>query len=213
MLRHTLTALRSYNTTVKAWLEFAAVDAAAAGPGSAFAAPRRVDVELYGKECPMAVENFARLCLGDMVLPVQPASEAIAEPSFRDQYLPQLTYQATQLHRCVPNYIVQCGDVTGADGTSGLSAFGEEFDAPDEIGTHAFSGKGMLGTAVSAPHKNTSQFFVTLAEDGAAHLDGTCICFGKVTKGLGVLEEVAALPLGHDGRPRLAVAVASCGLY
>jgi cyclophilin family peptidyl-prolyl cis-trans isomerase len=214
MLRHSLRRLApaapSYSNTVKAWMEFSVADAADPD-AAAFAAPRRVEFELYGKKCPMAVENFARLCLGDMVLPVQSPSEAIAEPSFKDQYLPQLTYHGSPLHRAVPGYLVQGGDVSGRNGHSGMTVFGAEFDAPDELGALPFT-KGMVGTAVSAPHKNTSQFFVLLA-DAAPHLDGTCVCFGKVTKGLDVFADVAALPRNHADRPRVTVSVSDSGLY
>jgi cyclophilin family peptidyl-prolyl cis-trans isomerase len=172
---------------------------------------RRVEFELFGKKCPMAVENFAKLCSGENVIPPSEAMHSIGDSGFADQYLPQLHYKGTDFHRVVPNFIVQGGDLTGSDGLSQLSVFGPTFDAPEETMRSKFDRRGLLGTAVSAPHLNGSQFFVLLAER-APHLDATCICFGRVVKGIDIFDEVQKLPLGFDGRPRTRVSVVGCGI-
>lgn len=64
----------AYNTTLVAWMEF-----------SIGGAKQRVEYELFGKVCPVAVENFAKLCTGESVLPEAPAREALADKSFKDR--------------------------------------------------------------------------------------------------------------------------------
>ena len=99
------------------------------------------------------------------------------------------------------------------DGATTVSAFGSDFDAGAELGRVKFDRTGLLGTAVSAPHKNHSQFFVLTAADGAPHLDGTCVCFGRVTKGLDELRRwQSAVRVDFEGRPLTRVQVAKCGM-
>lgn len=211
-------APKSYASTLSAWMEFVvSAKPVVDGDDASANLPRhRVEFELWGKTCPMAVENFARCCLGDMVLPNSPAHESLEnDPSWKDTLSPQLTYEGTILHRVVPGFLVQGGDV-GLEHPGGphetVSVFGTEFDAPEELNQHKFNAKGLLGTAVTAPHKNTTQFFVLLAPT-ASHLDGTCVCFGRVTKGLEFLEGLGAPRMRLQGEsPVTQVRCISCGL-
>jgi cyclophilin family peptidyl-prolyl cis-trans isomerase len=205
-----------YNLTIKAWLTFAVAQKPVRVLGDdAEVDMQKVEFELWGKTCPMAVENFARCCGGDMALPPIPASEGLADPTWRDTLRPQLTYKETLIHRVIPGFAVMGGDVTLGTREAGatLSVFGDEFDAPDELNKHPFNAKGLLGTAVTAPHKNHSQFFVLLDPRGAPHLDGTCICFGRVTSGLEFLEGVAAARITSSGVPVRAVRVVDGGYH
>ena len=172
----------------------------------------RVEFELFSKKCPMATENFAKLCSGEAVLPYQAPSEAIADPGFKDQYAPQLHYQGTMLHRVIPDFLIQGGDVVNRDGTGNISVFGPSFDAPAELGVVPFDRVGLLGTATSTPHTNGSQFFILTAPSGK-HLDGTCICFGRVSKGLKeLMETVHRIPRDYDGTPATEVRCVECGI-
>ncbi|EPY25012.1 peptidylprolyl isomerase [Strigomonas culicis] len=173
-------------------------------------APRRVTFELFSKKCPVACENFAKLCSGENVLPHSPSVEGLGDPSFGDQFLPQLTYQGTTFHRVVKGFLVQGGDIVSGAGTEQLSVYGETFDAPEEVQQSQFAERGLLGTAVSAPHLNGSQFFIVTAES-AHHLDGTCICFGRVAEGWDVIKEIEALPVSISGQPAEVVKVVECG--
>lgn len=172
--------------------------------------PRRIVYELFRKQCPVATENFLRLCTGEGVLPPVSSVEGLGDPAFGDQFLPQLTYRGTTFHRLHRGYVVQGGDVTSSDGTGQLSVYGELFDAPDERRASLFDKKGLLGTAVSAPHLNGSQFFI-LTADSAPHLNRTCICFGRVAEGWDVVEAMEAVPLGANGFPLRRITVVDCG--
>lgn len=172
--------------------------------------PRRITYELFQKQCPVAAENFLKLCTGENVLPQVSSIEGLGDPAFADQFLPQLTYRHTTFHRVHRNYLVQGGDLVSAKGTSQLSIYGETFDAPEEVKASVFDKKGLVGTAVSAPHLNGSQFFI-LTADAAPHLNGTCICFGRVVDGWDVVEAIEAVPLGTNGFPSERITVVDCG--
>ncbi|AYU83680.1 cyclophilin 10, putative [Leishmania donovani] len=189
----------------------------AAGAGHAFMdiaigsqPPHRVTFELFTKKCPIASENFLKLCTGENVLPQVSSIDGIGEPSFRDQFLPQLTYRNTTVHRVCKGYLVQGGDIVSGQGTGQLSIYGEFFDAPEEVKASKFDRMGLLGTAVSAPHLNGSQFFI-LTADKAPHLNGTCICFGRVVDGWAVVKAIEAIPLTAAGEPTERVVVVECG--
>lgn len=172
--------------------------------------PRRVTFELFTKRCPVAAENFLKLCTGENVLPEMSSVEGLGQPSFSDQLLPQLTYRGTSFHRVRSGYVVQGGDIVSGSGTRQLSIYGETFDAPEEVRASKFDKKGLLGTAVSAPHLNGSQFFI-LTANSAPHLNGTCICFGRVVEGWDVVEEIEAVPLTAAGAPAERIIVVDCG--
>uniref|UniRef100_A0A7S1QCX4 Peptidyl-prolyl cis-trans isomerase n=1 Tax=Neobodo designis TaxID=312471 RepID=A0A7S1QCX4_NEODS len=204
---------KGYDSTIKAYMVFAlSREPLSALPDSAEIETHRVDFELWGKKCPMAVENFARCCTGEMVLPPIPATEGLEDPTWADTLKPQLTYKETMLHKVIPGFAVLGGDMSiGHKEQHGtVCAFGDDFDAPEELEMQSFNKKGLLGTAVSAPHKNHSQFFVLMDENGK-HLDGTCICFGRVTSGLDFLERVCRGPVDAHGRPAVPIRVVDCG--
>ena len=255
-----------YSTTLKAFMNFELIEIPPhqLRPTDPIPTPKqlfRLEFELFGNKAPLCTENFARLCSGDMLTEKSEATEAVHEPSFRDQFLPQLSYKQSALHRVQKDFAVQGGDVTedfagnleeydmrmsGSSDVSDddtpnsisrrmfymasasgrgrdsslprevqptVSAFGEEFDAGGELGVVPFDREGMLGTAVTAPHKNHSQFFILLPEKGAPHLDGTCVCFGRVTKGLDQLKKWQKMcRVNFEGRPLKRVQVADCGM-
>jgi cyclophilin family peptidyl-prolyl cis-trans isomerase len=171
----------------------------------------RIEFELFAKKCPVAVENFARLCTGDSVIPAKPAHEGLEEANFADQLKPQLTYENSSFHRIAKGLLVQGGDLMSDSGFHQCSVFGDSFDAPQETAQSTFEAPGLLGTAVSAPHLNGSQFFIVTSEKGLPHLNGTCICFGKVTKGLDVVRTMENLPVDRLGRPRVECRIVKAG--
>jgi len=102
-------------------------------------------------------------------------------------------YNGVIFHRIVPGFVIQGGDPTGT-GTGGP---GYKFaDEP-------FKGEYMRGTLAMAnagPNTNGSQFFICLA-DLAGKLPKNYTIFGQVTKGLDVVDAIAAGKTGAQDRP------------
>ncbi len=83
--------------------------------------------------------------------------------------------------RVVPNFVIQGGDPRGD--TSG----GPGYAIRDELNRHLYD-RGTLGMALSGPDTGGSQWFVT--HSAQPHLDGTYTVFGRVVRGLDVVDRV-----------------------
>jgi peptidyl-prolyl cis-trans isomerase B (cyclophilin B) len=102
-------------------------------------------------------------------------------------------YRGTGFHRIVPGFVIQGGCPEG-DGTGGPGwTVPAEFNARRHV-------KGVLSMARSAhPDSAGSQFFICLGD--APHLDGQYSAFGRVTAGMDVVEQIAAVECDAHGRP------------
>lgn len=65
--------------------------------------------------------------------------------------------------------------------------------------------RGAIAMANRGPNTNGSQFFIIQAKDGTPWLEGKHTVFGKVTKGLEVLDAIAAVPRDASDKPEKPV--------
>ena len=95
-------------------------------------------------------------------------------------------YEGLIFHRVIPGFMIQGGDPTGTGGGGpGYTLKAEFNDTPHD--------KGILSMArTNDPDSAGSQFFVMHAR--APHLDGKYTAFGKVTKGLEVIDKIVNAP-------------------
>merc|ERR1719235_1247464 len=106
-------------------------------------------------------------------------------------------YDNTLFHRIVTDFVVQGGDPTGT-GRGGESVYGATFE--DEIHPGLkHTGAGILSMANSGPDSNGSQFFMTLAP--LPSLDGKHSIFGRVKKGMRVVQRMATAKTDAQDRP------------
>ncbi len=109
-------------------------------------------------------------------------------------------YDATVFHRTIPGFMIQGGDPMG----TGMGGPGYRFD--DE----AFDGeyeRGVVAMANAGPDTNGSQFFIMHADYA---LPKNYVIFGKVTKGLEVVDAIATAPTqpgGEGSKPVTPVVV------
>jgi cyclophilin family peptidyl-prolyl cis-trans isomerase len=144
-----------------------------------------IEVELYETDAPKTVANFAGL----------------AEEGY---------YNGIIFHRISKGFVIQGGDSTGT-GMGGRSIYGKEF--ADELNPAAPSymegyTRGTLAMANRGPNTNTSQFFILLKD--ASWLPKQYTIFGKVTKGLNVVDSIAAVEIipqmgPTDGKPKVDI--------
>jgi cyclophilin family peptidyl-prolyl cis-trans isomerase len=99
-------------------------------------------------------------------------------------------YDGVIFHRVIPDFMIQGGDPTGT-GTGGP---GYKFE--DEFNDHKVE-RGALAMANAGPNTNGSQFFIVTAE-ATPWLDGKHTVFGKVTKGMDVVDAISNVD--RDGR-------------
>ena len=126
------------------------------------------EAELYPDDAPKTVANFVGL----------------TEQGY---------YNGVTFHRVAKNFVIQGGDSTGT-GAGGRSLYGKEFE--DELDPKTPSYKegytrGTLAMANRGPNTNTSQFFILLND--APSLPKNYTIFGKVVKGMDVVDSIAAV--------------------
>jgi cyclophilin family peptidyl-prolyl cis-trans isomerase len=171
---------------------------------------RRVEVQLFADQAPIAVENFRALCTGEKGM----CSSNSSKP---------LCYRNSQMHRVVPNMCVQGGDLTAGNGTGGESIYqagSQHADMWGKFKDEVFlqhTCAGLLSYANNGPNRNGSQFFFTLRP--LPHLNGKHVVFGKVivddkdsdTDGMSVVEEMGRLPTNAMQRPLESSVIQDCG--
>ena len=98
----------------------------------------------------------------------------------------QKFYDGLAFHRVIPGFMAQGGDPKG-DGTGGSgSKLPAEFSAEHHV-------RGICSMArTSDPNSADSQFFIML--DDAPHLDGQYTVWGKVTKGMELVDGIKKAP-------------------
>ena len=96
-------------------------------------------------------------------------------------------YNGLKFHRVVPDFVIQGGD------PQGTGAGGPGFTIPDETKPYLMHDKGMLSMAkTAAPDTAGSQFFiVTGSAATVSHLNGIHSVYGRVLKGMDVVNKIA----------------------
>ena len=103
-------------------------------------------------------------------------------------------YDGVIFHRVVPGFVIQGGDPEG----TGRGGPGYKFaDEPFSGDYH----RGTLAMANAGPNTNGSQFFICLADLSGGRLPKNYTIFGQVTKGLDVVDAIAAGKVGANDRP------------
>jgi cyclophilin family peptidyl-prolyl cis-trans isomerase len=110
-------------------------------------------------------------------------------------------FEGIFFHRVIPGFVLQGGDPQGT-GTGGP---GYQFE--DELPPAGRYEMGSLAMANAGPNTNGSQFFVISGPDGM-RLPPSYSLFGKVVKGLDVVETIDAIGT-RSGSPKEKVTIES----
>jgi peptidyl-prolyl cis-trans isomerase B (cyclophilin B) len=119
---------------------------------------------------------------GDIQIELTPDKTPITVASFVN-LIKHKFYDGVSFHRVISDFVIQGGDPTGT-GTGGPGYQFEDEFSPDLKHT----GAGILSMANAGPGTNGSQFFITLGAQ--PHLDNRHSVFGKVTKGMDVVNSI-----------------------
>lgn len=96
-------------------------------------------------------------------------------------------YNGLSFHRVIPDFVIQggCPNGTGSGGPG--YSIPCETKAPKQ-----FHERGVMSMAHRGPNTGGSQFFICHSRNNTAHLDGVHTCFGKITDGLDVIDDIRA---------------------
>ncbi|MBI3342543.1 peptidylprolyl isomerase [Candidatus Gottesmanbacteria bacterium] len=113
-------------------------------------------------------------------------------------------YNKTPFHRVIKGFMIQGGDPKG-DGTGGPG-----YRFADEPITGEYT-RGTVAMANAGPNTNGSQFFIM---HGDTDIPKNYVIFGKVTKGMDVVDAIATAPViqspsGEESTPVTPVRVTS----
>ena len=108
-------------------------------------------------------------------------------------------YDGVMFHRVIPDFMIQGGDPTG----TGRGGPGYQFD--DEPNEHKVV-RGALAMANAGPNTNGSQFFI-VTTSAAPWLDGKHTVFGRVRRGMDVVDEISQVPRDAHDKPRDPVVI------
>ncbi len=136
---------------------------------------KEMEIELYPEIAPKTAKNF----------------EKLVKEGF---------YDGLTFHRVIPGFMIQGGCPMG----NGMGGPGYQIDG--EFSANGFKNdlkhtRGVLSMARAMdPDSAGSQFFIMHAD--APHLDGQYAAFGKVTKGIEVVDEIASVATDFSDKPK-----------
>ena len=146
--------------------------------------------KLEEEKTPETVKNFVGLATGEKEY-TDPKSGGKSNAPF---------YDGTIFHRIIKDFMIQGGDRLG-QGTGGPGyRFKDEFDS-----SLRHTGPGILSMANSGPNTNGSQFFITLVP--TPWLDGKHSVFGRIVKGIDVVDAIGKAQTGPQDRPREEISI------
>ena len=117
-------------------------------------------VEFFTEDAPNTVANFVKLS--------------------KDGFYDGLTF-----HRVLPDFVIQGGCPKG----TGVGGPGYTIDC-EVTAEKQYHDRGVLSMAHAGRNTGGSQFFVCHSRNNTSHLDGNHTCFGKVTEGLDVIDDI-----------------------
>lgn len=133
-----------------------------------------IEIELYPETAPITVKNFEKL-------------------------VNECFYDGLIFHRVINGFMIQGGDPTGTGYSGSDESITGEF-AANGIKNDLSHTRGVISMARSQnPNSASSQFFI-MHQDGT-YLDGNYAAFGKVVKGMEVVDAIAEAPTNSADKP------------
>ena len=135
---------------------------------------KEMEAELYPDTAPITVENFVSL--------------------IKEHFFDGLIF-----HRVIKGFMIQGGDPTGTGMGGSKKNIKGEFLSNGFVNELKHT-RGVLSMARAMdPNSASSQFFIM--HQDAPHLDGQYAAFGKITKGIEVVDEIADAETDFRDKP------------
>jgi cyclophilin family peptidyl-prolyl cis-trans isomerase len=149
--------------------------------------PKRIEMELFIDKVPKCVLNFKNILLG----------KAKAKQN----------YKGSCFYKLVKGSYIEGGDYENGDGTGGATMYGRFFRG--EKLRYKLTERGLLTTCEIEPNIYNSRFRITL--NALEELNGKEIVFGRIIKGIEILEELNAVEVGQHNKPKETIKIVETG--
>lgn len=150
---------------------------------------KKIVIGLFGGKRPQTVKNFKEICKGTAT----------------DESGKSLSYAGSPFHRIIQGFMIQGGDVITGDGRTNAHIYpGTWKDEGDFEILHEI---GCVSLANAGADSSGSQFFIPSAP--VSFLDGKHTVFGRVLKGMEVVERIEKLGT-NNGKPKGKAIIKSC---
>jgi cyclophilin family peptidyl-prolyl cis-trans isomerase len=134
-----------------------------------------IELSLFSDKAPLTVSNFVKLSEDDF-------------------------YNGTLFHRVIKDFMIQGGDPSSKDSDWSLHGTGGPgYTFVDEINDEKLV-RGVIAMANSGPNTNGSQFFI-VTKEATPWLDGKHTVFGKVVKGMEVVDSISMVQANNQDHP------------
>lgn len=151
-----------------------------------------IEIELFSDTMPVTTQNFISL----------------AESGF---------YDGTKFHRVIENFMIQSGDpLTKTDEAIRYGTGGPDYTIPDEhiAGKYLTNVRGTIAMANRGPNSGGSQYFINLVDNTNLDFDKEPLTskhpvFGRVLKGMDVVDEIGSVDTNENNLPLEPVIVES----
>jgi len=147
--------------------------------------------------------------LGDIEIQLDPKNAPVTTANFL-AYVDNKFYDGTIFHRVIPGFVVQGGGFT-----TDMNQKKTEASIKNEATNGLHNLRGTISMArTSDPNSATSQFFLNLVDNsgkldpGGVSPEGYAV-FGKITKGIEVIDKIAAIPTGPGDVPQTQIVILS----
>lgn len=121
-----------------------------------------IEFELFDDDAPITVDNFKKLITSGF-------------------------YNGLTFHRVIPDFVIQGGCPNG-NGTGGPG-----YTIVCETGgNNQYHDRGVFSMAHRGKNTGGSQFFICHNRANTQHLDGVHTCFGRVTAGFDIVDDIRA---------------------
>jgi peptidylprolyl isomerase len=114
-------------------------------------------------------------------------------------------YSNVPFHRVIDRFMIQGGDPTGT-GMGGSTPIRDEFPTARKNRND----RGTISMANAGPNTGSSQFFINLVDNN--YLDTKHPVFGRVVKGMEVVDAIGKVPVDARDRPVNPVVITSAAL-
>lgn len=141
--------------------------------------------------------------MGDVTIELFDDTMPTTTTNFR-KLISERFYDGTVFHRVIAGFMIQGGD------PEGTGYGGPGYAIKDELPPGNRNARGTIAMANAGPNTGGSQFFINVVDN--LRLDRKHPAFGRVTRGMDVVDAISRTPTDDEDRPRTKVTILKASL-